>query len=89
MPTMNTGRSSPGPAGLASVCRARSKRFGGEARNEAVVLCGQRRAIEAHRHRLEPVCLFVMPHRLCVIAQIVVGLAQSEVNVDARKSRRG
>ena len=61
------------------------KRLGGEARNEAVVPCGQRRAIEARRHRPQPVCLLVMPHSHCVIAQIVVGLTQSEVNGDARQ----
>jgi len=44
---MRTGRSSPGLAGLASPRRAALKRFGGEARNEAVIPCGQRREIEA------------------------------------------
>ncbi len=59
------------------------ERIGGEVLNEVVVSRNQRRAIEAHGHRPQPVGRFVMPHRLRVIAEVVVRLAKAELNVDA------
>ena len=81
MPTMNTGRSSPGGncSALASACPCALERIGGEALDEAVVLCGQLRAIEAHGRRPQPVCRFAIPHRLRVIAEIIVGLAETKL----------
>ena len=74
---MKTGRSCPATAGRASRLGA-LKLFRCEAPDDRVEVLGHGRAIEGHRHRLEPVSLIILAYRLRIVAKVLESLTESE-----------